>query len=74
MVLYFTLSNIQAAPPPTPQMHNRMVALLCNLKPVTIGGVVSQAAVMCASSSGKVEILDAPSGAIFEAYPQKWFL
>lgn len=56
------------------QMQNRMVVLLCNLKPVTIRGVVSQAMVMCASSSDKVEIIDPPSGAVpgdrivFEAF------
>ncbi|XP_026214729.1 aminoacyl tRNA synthase complex-interacting multifunctional protein 1-like [Anabas testudineus] len=60
---------------PVDQVQNRMVVLLCNLKPVTIRGVVSQAMVMCASSSDKVEIIDPPSGAvpgdriIFETFP-----
>lgn len=66
-VLFFFLSSMQ--------VQNRMVVLLCNLKPVTIRGVVSQAMIMCAASSDNVEILDPPSGAVpgdkigFEKYP-----
>lgn len=45
------------------QMQNRMVVLLCNLKPAKTRGVLSQAVVMCASSPAKVEILDPPGGA-----------
>lgn len=45
-------------------MQNRMVVLLCNLKPAKMRGVVSQAMVMCASSPEKVEILDPPAGAL----------
>ncbi|CAN9510319.1 unnamed protein product [Ophioblennius macclurei] len=48
---------------PLDKMQNRMVVLLCNLKPAKMRGVVSQAMVMCASSPDKVEILDPPSGA-----------
>lgn len=44
-------------------MQNRMVVLLCNLKPAKMRGIVSQAMVMCASTPEKVEILDPPSGA-----------
>lgn len=44
-------------------MQNRMVVLLCNLKPAKTRGVLSQAVVMCASSPAKVEILDPPGGA-----------
>ena len=44
-------------------MQNRMAVLLCNLKPVKMSGVVSQAMVMCARSPDNVEILDPPSGA-----------
>ncbi|EMP40781.1 Aminoacyl tRNA synthase complex-interacting multifunctional protein 1, partial [Chelonia mydas] len=57
------------------QMQNRMVVLLCNLKPAKMRGVVSQAMVMCASSPEKVEILAPPSGAVpgeritFEGFP-----
>ncbi|GLD52133.1 aminoacyl tRNA synthase complex-interacting multifunctional protein 1-like protein [Lates japonicus] len=56
-------------------MQNRMAVLLCNLKPVKVRGVVSQATVMCASSPDKVEILDPPSGAVpgdrvtFQGFP-----
>ncbi|XP_070683688.1 aminoacyl tRNA synthase complex-interacting multifunctional protein 1-like isoform X2 [Pempheris klunzingeri] len=49
---------------PVDQMQNRMAVLLCNQKPARVRGVVSQATVMCASSSDKVEILDPPSGAV----------
>ncbi|XP_070768784.1 aminoacyl tRNA synthase complex-interacting multifunctional protein 1-like [Enoplosus armatus] len=49
---------------PVDQMQNRMVVLLCNLKPAKTRGVVSQAMVLCASSPDKVEIVDAPSGAV----------
>ncbi|CAK6958610.1 aminoacyl tRNA synthase complex-interacting multifunctional protein 1-like [Scomber scombrus] len=48
---------------PVDQMQDRMAVLLCNLKPVKMSGVVSQAMVMCAISPDKVEILDPPSGA-----------
>ncbi|XP_040823140.1 aminoacyl tRNA synthase complex-interacting multifunctional protein 1 [Ochotona curzoniae] len=47
---------------PLDQMQNRMVVLLCNLKPAKMRGVISQAMVMCASSPEKVEILAPPSG------------
>ncbi|XP_051473451.1 aminoacyl tRNA synthase complex-interacting multifunctional protein 1 isoform X1 [Apus apus] len=49
---------------PLDQMQNRMVILLCNLKPAKMRGVVSQAMVMCASSLEKVEILAPPPGAV----------
>lgn len=45
------------------QMQNRMAVFLCNLRPVKMRGIVSQAMVMCASTPDKVEILDPPSGA-----------
>ncbi|XP_058241599.1 aminoacyl tRNA synthase complex-interacting multifunctional protein 1a [Hemibagrus wyckioides] len=48
---------------PLEQMQNRMVVLLCNLKPAKMRGIMSQAMVMCASTPEKVEILDPPSGA-----------
>ncbi|NWW48765.1 AIMP1 protein, partial [Pedionomus torquatus] len=60
---------------PLDQMQNRMVVLLCNLKPAKMRGVVSQAMVMCASSPEKVEILAPPPGAVpgdritFEGFP-----
>uniref|UniRef100_A0A8C3WYP2 Aminoacyl tRNA synthetase complex interacting multifunctional protein 1 n=1 Tax=Catagonus wagneri TaxID=51154 RepID=A0A8C3WYP2_9CETA len=60
---------------PLEQMQNRMVILLCNLKPAKMRGVVSQAMVMCASSAEKVEILAPPHGSVpgdritFDAFP-----
>ncbi|KFP32856.1 Aminoacyl tRNA synthase complex-interacting multifunctional protein 1, partial [Colius striatus] len=60
---------------PLDQMQNRMVILLCNLKPAKMRGVVSQAMLMCASSPEKVEILAPPPGAVpgdritFESFP-----
>lgn len=61
-------------------MQNRMVILLCNLKPAKMRGVVSQAMVMCASSPEKVEILAPPHGSVpgdrivFDAFPGKYLL
>ncbi|XP_034044351.1 aminoacyl tRNA synthase complex-interacting multifunctional protein 1a isoform X2 [Thalassophryne amazonica] len=60
---------------PVDQMQNRMAVLLCNLKPVKMRGVMSQAMVMCASSPDKAEILDPPAGAVpgdritFQGFP-----
>ncbi|XP_023590549.1 aminoacyl tRNA synthase complex-interacting multifunctional protein 1 isoform X3 [Trichechus manatus latirostris] len=60
---------------PLEQMENRMVILLCNLKPAKMRGVLSQAMVMCASSPEKVEILAPPDGSVpgdritFDAFP-----
>uniref|UniRef100_A0A8D8Y6F3 Aminoacyl tRNA synthase complex-interacting multifunctional protein 1 n=1 Tax=Cacopsylla melanoneura TaxID=428564 RepID=A0A8D8Y6F3_9HEMI len=47
---------------PIEQMQNRMVVLLCNLKPAKMRGVTSEAMVMCASTPDKVEILAPPAG------------
>ncbi|XP_002717223.1 aminoacyl tRNA synthase complex-interacting multifunctional protein 1 isoform X2 [Oryctolagus cuniculus] len=60
---------------PLDQMQNRMVVLLCNLKPAKMRGVISQAMVMCASSPEKVEILAPPNGSVpgdritFDGFP-----
>lgn len=60
---------------PLEQMQNRMVVLLCNLKPAKMRGVLSQAMVMCASTPEKVEILAPPNGSVpgdritFDAFP-----
>ncbi|XP_010978971.3 aminoacyl tRNA synthase complex-interacting multifunctional protein 1 [Camelus dromedarius] len=60
---------------PLEQMQNRLVILLCNLKPAKMRGVLSQAMVMCASSPEKVEILAPPDGSVpgdritFDAFP-----
>ncbi|KAM8926037.1 LOW QUALITY PROTEIN: aminoacyl tRNA synthase complex-interacting multifunctional protein 1-like [Lycaon pictus] len=49
---------------PLEQMQNRMVILLCNLKPAKMMGVISQAMGMCACSPEKVEILVPPTGSV----------
>jgi len=49
---------------PIEEMQNRMVILLCNLKPAKMRGVLSEAMVMCASTPEKVEILLPPSDAV----------
>jgi len=46
------------------QMQNRMVVVLCNLKPAKMRGVLSSAMVMCASTEEKVEVLEPPVGAV----------
>ncbi|CAI5448509.1 unnamed protein product [Caenorhabditis angaria] len=43
---------------PLDQMQNRLVVVLCNLKPAKMRGVESRAMVMCASSPEKVEIME----------------
>ncbi|CAI8039130.1 Aminoacyl tRNA synthase complex-interacting multifunctional protein 1 [Geodia barretti] len=45
-------------------MNSRLVVVLCNLKPVKMRGVVSEAMVMCASSPENVEILDPPEDCV----------
>lgn len=47
---------------PIEEMQNRMVVILCNLKPAKMRGVMSEAMVMCASTPDKVEILSPPAG------------
>ncbi|XP_075854435.1 aminoacyl tRNA synthase complex-interacting multifunctional protein 1 isoform X1 [Microcebus murinus] len=60
---------------PLEQMQNRMVILLCNLKPAKMRGIISQAMLMCASSPEKIEILAPPNGSVpgdritFDAFP-----
>ncbi|XP_047990470.1 aminoacyl tRNA synthase complex-interacting multifunctional protein 1 [Leguminivora glycinivorella] len=62
---------------PINEMKDRIVMVLCNLKPVKMRGVTSEAMVMCASSPGKVEVLIPPSGAVpgdlvsCEGYPRE---
>jgi len=48
---------------PIEEMQNRMVVILCNLKPAKMRGIMSEAMVMCASTPEKVEILTPPTGA-----------
>jgi len=45
---------------PIDDLRDRLVVLLCNLKPVKMRGVTSEAMVMCASTSEKVEVLTPP--------------
>ncbi|CAH1984254.1 unnamed protein product [Acanthoscelides obtectus] len=45
---------------PIEELQDRVVILLCNLKPVKMRGVTSEAMVMCASSENGVEVLIPP--------------
>merc|ERR1712228_632436 len=47
---------------PEAEMQDRMVVVLCNLKPSKMRGIVSEALVMCASTADKVEIMAPPPG------------
>lgn len=49
---------------PIEEMNQRMVVILCNLKPSKIRGILSEAMVLCAFSIDKVEILAPPIDAI----------
>lgn len=49
---------------PIEEMQGRSVIVLCNLKPVKMRGIISEAMVMCASYSEKVEILKPPVDAV----------
>ncbi|KAJ8956505.1 hypothetical protein NQ318_019223 [Aromia moschata] len=42
------------------ELKDRLVVVLCNLKPVKMRGVTSEAMVMCASSESGVEVLSPP--------------
>lgn len=62
---------------PIEEMQDRMVVVLCNLKPAKMRGVESKGMVLCASTDGeerKVKPLDAPMGSapgdkvIFESF------
>lgn len=50
---------------PMEEMQDRMVAVVCNLKPVKMRGIMSAGMVLCGSNEDhtKVEILDPPAGA-----------
>ncbi|RNA07996.1 aminoacyl tRNA synthase complex-interacting multifunctional 1 [Brachionus plicatilis] len=48
---------------PLEGMQDKMVLVLCNLKPSKLRGVLSEAMVMCASTPEKVELLVPPPGA-----------
>lgn len=49
---------------PIEEMKDRLVVVMCNLKPAKMRGVTSEAMVMCASTPEKVEILSPPSSAV----------
>ncbi|XP_055595493.1 aminoacyl tRNA synthase complex-interacting multifunctional protein 1 [Uranotaenia lowii] len=49
---------------PIEEMQNRMVVVLCNLKPAKMRGILSEAMVMCASTPEKVEVLAPPEGSV----------
>lgn len=49
---------------PIEEMQNRMVVVMCNLKPAKMRGVLSEAMVMCASSAEKVEVLSPPQNSV----------
>lgn len=50
---------------PLEEMQGRMVAVVCNLKPAKMRGIMSSGMVLCGSNEdhSKVEILDPPTGA-----------
>ncbi|XP_046845075.1 aminoacyl tRNA synthase complex-interacting multifunctional protein 1-like [Xenia sp. Carnegie-2017] len=49
---------------PIEKMQDRMVMVLCNLKPAKMRGILSHAMVMCASSPELCELLDPPSTSV----------
>jgi len=49
---------------PLEEMQNRLVVVMCNLKPVKMRGIESQAMVMCASSPDAVEIMEVDPSAV----------
>ncbi|KAL1138775.1 hypothetical protein AAG570_008837, partial [Ranatra chinensis] len=46
------------------EMKDRLVVLLCNLKPAKMRGITSEAMVMCANSPERVEVLSPPSSSV----------
>ena len=60
---------------PIEEMQNRLVVVLCNLKPAKMRGILSEAMVMCASTPDKVELIQPPESAkpgdrlVFDNYP-----
>jgi aminoacyl tRNA synthase complex-interacting multifunctional protein 1 len=45
-------------------MQNKLVVVLCNLKPAKMRGILSEGMVMCASTPEKVELLSPPENAV----------
>lgn len=60
---------------PIEEMRNKLVVVLCNLKPVKMRGILSEAMVMCASTPDKVELLQPPENVkpgdrvVFDQFP-----
>lgn len=60
---------------PIEEMRDRLVVVLCNLKPAKMRGILSEAMVMCASTPDKVELLKPPENVkpgdrvVFDKYP-----
>uniref|UniRef100_A0A1I8FUQ4 tRNA-binding domain-containing protein n=2 Tax=Macrostomum lignano TaxID=282301 RepID=A0A1I8FUQ4_9PLAT len=57
-----TIVSGLAAHVPLPELQGRLAVFLLNLKPAKMRGISSEGMIMCASASGKVEILSPPSG------------
>lgn len=49
---------------PIEEMQNRLVVVMCNLKPAKMRGITSEGMVMCASSPDKVEIIIPPPNSV----------
>lgn len=49
---------------PIEEMRNRLLVVMCNLKPAKMRGVLSEGMVMCASSPAKVELICPPASAV----------
>lgn len=60
---------------PIEEMQDRLVVVLCNLKPAKMRGILSEAMVMCASTEAKVELIEPPANVkpgdrvVFENFP-----
>lgn len=47
---------------PIDQMKDRVLLVLCNIKPAKMRGIMSEGMVFCAESESKVELLEVPEG------------
>ncbi len=47
---------------PEDNLRNRLVVVMCNLKPAKMRGIFSQGMVMCATKESKAELIDPPPG------------
>lgn len=46
------------------ELKDRLVIVLCNVKPVKMRGIDSNGMIMCAHGDGKVEVLSPPTGSV----------